>query len=114
MNRKQKGNEGESLADTFLVKKGFEILERNVQLGQLEIDLIAKDQDTLVFVEVRLRNDAQFGYPEEGLSKTKIRAMQRAAAFYLQKTGWQGDIRIDLVAILEKPDFSIEHFQDIC
>lgn len=114
MNKKQKGNEGESLAYAYLVNQGFEILDTNVQLGQLEIDIIARDQETLVFVEVRLRNDAQFGFPEEGLSKTKIRAMQRAASFYLIKTGWTGDIRIDLVAILEKPDFSIEHFQDIC
>jgi len=114
MNKKQKGNEGEALAQTYLVNQGFEILDTNVQLGQLEIDIIARDQGVLVFVEVRLRNDARYGYPEEGLSKTKIRAMQRAAAFYIQKTGWLGDIRIDFIAILEKPDFSLEHFQDIC
>lgn len=114
MNKKQKGNEGESLAYTYLVNQGFEILETNVQLGQLEIDIIARDQECLVFVEVRLRNDARYGYPEEGLSRTKVRAMQRAASFYIQKIGWLGDIRIDLIAILEKPDLSIEHFQDIC
>lgn len=114
MNKKQKGNEGESYAQTFLIQKGLTILDTNVQLGQFEIDILAKEKDILVFVEVRLRQDNRFGYPEEGISRTKIRAMQRAADIYIQKIGWEGDIRIDLIAILEKPELSIEHFQDIC
>jgi len=114
MNKKEKGSHGESIAQTYLLENGYEIVDTNVQLGQLEIDIIAQLNNLLVFVEVRLRHDNRYGFPEEGLSKTKIRAIQRAAEFYIQKIGWQEDIRIDLIAILEKPELSLEHFQDIC
>ena len=108
----EKGQEGENIAAEFLETKGYHILEKNFRAGQLELDLIAKQQDCLVFVEVRLRKNADFGYPESSMSKAKINAVKRAAEIYLNKTHWLGDIRFDMIAIVEKPNLDIQHFVD--
>ena len=108
----EKGQEGENIAAEFLSRKGYHILEKNYRAGQLELDLITRHKECLVFVEVRLRKNADYGYPETSMSKAKISAVKRAAQVYLNKTFWTGDIRFDMIAIVEKPTLEIEHFED--
>lgn len=112
-NQQDQGQAGEEMATVFLQNKGFQVLERNFRAGQSEIDLIGMDKDCLVFVEVRLRKNADFGLPEQTLSKAKINAIKRGAEAYMRKHNWLGDVRFDVIAIIQKPDLDIEHFMDV-
>ncbi len=112
-NKQDQGQTGEDIAAAFLENKGFKILERNFRAGQSEIDIVGMDKECLVFVEVRLRKNADFGLPEQSMSKAKMNALKRGAESYMRRRDWLGDLRFDFVAIIQKPDLDIEHFQDI-
>lgn len=97
---KQTGNFGETLACEFLKKQGYKILERNFRIRGGEIDIIAKDKDTLVFIEVKTRYTKEYGDPLESITPWKIRFLIRCAKFYCLKTK-QIDLpmRIDAVSV---------------
>jgi len=100
MKRRETGALGERLACDFLGKNGYDILETNYRCRDGEIDIIAKQGDTLVFVEVRTKKSRQFGTPEESITPTKMERLRTVAAHYGQNhdnlpTNW----RIDVVAI---------------
>lgn len=82
MNKYKKGLFGESLACEFLKSKGYKIIERNFRIRGGEIDVIAKDGKTLVYVEVKTRSQKVFGEPEEAINWYKIKFLERAAKFY--------------------------------
>jgi putative endonuclease len=111
--KKEQGKFGEDYAVEYLVKHNYQIQERNVRIGNLEIDVVAQEKDTLVFIEIRLRNDATFGFPEDGMSKAKKLAIFRAGEAYLSRKPWTGDIRFDFISIVQKPELQLEHFKDI-
>lgn len=100
MHNKKTGDLGEKLALEFLKKSGYKILERNYRIRGGEIDLICKDNDYLVFVEVKTRFTHEFGLPSESITHYKIKALLKTALFYIQKVNW-GDkgYRIDLVTV---------------
>ena len=78
------GEKGELLAQEYLKKQGYEIVETNKRFSRFcEIDIIAKQKDTLVFVEVKTRSSADFGYPEEAVTETKIEHLLEASESYL-------------------------------
>lgn len=110
--KQDSGKEGEEIAVNFLKNKGYTILEQNFRTGQLELDLITQQNDCLVFVEVRLRKNADFGYPEQSMGKAKVTAVKRAAEAYMRKSNWLGDVRFDFIAIVQQPFLEIEHFED--
>jgi putative endonuclease len=98
--RKDTGNLGESIAQDFLKKKGCRILETNFRCHPGEIDIIALQGNTLVFVEVRCKTNSRFGSPEESITYTKMEHLKAAAIYYLQNHGKYLDSwRIDLIAI---------------
>jgi len=98
---KEKGNVGEEQAVTFLVEKGFQIVERNYRYGKGEIDIVAREKDFLVFVEVKARESLEYGLPEEAITKRKIAQIRKIAEAYLaEKTITDENIRFDVVAIL--------------
>ncbi len=100
MNNKPTGNKGENLAANFLEKKGYEIITRNFLIRGGEIDIVARDKDFLVFVEVKARYSHKYGLPEESITYGKLKALQRTALFYIQKIGWGNKpYRFDLVTI---------------
>ena len=110
MNKKKQntGSEGEDLACLHLQEKGYEIIEQNYRFGHGEIDIIAKDQNILVFVEVKTRNNLNFGMPETTITQNKRKQIRKIASAYLyEKEIKDIDCRIDVVAILlnknEKP-----------
>jgi putative endonuclease len=107
-----KGNKGEEMAAKMLVKKGYEIIKENYRYGKGEIDLIVQKNDWLIFVEVRVRSDISYGFPEETISKAKATLLKKTAENYIFTENWQGKVRFDIVAILVGKQFEIMHFED--
>jgi len=110
VNKTQQGAYGENLACDFLKKQGYKILERNFRIRGGEIDVIAKDGDTLVYVEVKTRSSNQFGTPEESITVKKIRFLERAAKFYrLKRYNLSQSERIDAVSVTlsESPEIKL-------
>ncbi len=91
------GRWGEDLAAKTLMAKGYEILARNVRTASGEIDLIARKQELLVFVEVKTRRGDQYGAPEESITPLKQQHMEDAAQLWLaehpeEMGAWQFDV----------------------
>ena len=94
------GKWGEKVASEYLVKIGYQVLDRNVRTEYGEIDLIAEQGRILVFVEVKTRQSSTYGYPEESITRLKIDHMIDSAKAYLQTIpDYEGDWRIDVVAV---------------
>jgi putative endonuclease len=100
MERKPLGDLGEQLAKDHLKKKGYKLIETNYRCHFGEIDIVARQKDCLVFVEVRTKSSLEFGSPEESLSPTKQKHMKKCGYYYLQKhKNLPENWRIDLVAV---------------
>jgi len=94
------GRLGESLAAEFLLGQGYAIVEKNYRKRYGEVDIIARDGDTLVFVEVKTRQSTVFGTPFEAVDGRKQRQLSRVAQEYLQSRGLiDAPARFDVVAI---------------
>jgi len=94
------GNKGEDLAVQFLRKKGYKIIDRNFSIRGGEIDIIALDGQTLVFIEVKARSSKQFGSPLEAITPRKMSSLIKTAYFYKSKNPRLPEsLRIDAVAI---------------
>ena len=107
------GNKGEMLAARYLADKGLAILEYNWRSGHKEIDLIAKERDTLVFVEVKTRRNENYGDARETVTPQKMRNIVTAAEAYIKKKEIDAPIRFDIVAIVGNGDtHEIEHIRD--
>ena len=105
MTKLQTGNYGEELACKYLQQNGYKILERNFRIRGGEIDIIAKDGDQIVFVEVKARYSHEYGLPVEAITPWKIKALLKSALFYLQDHKLlEKGYRIDFIGI----DFSTD------
>ena len=105
MNENQKtGAEGESKAVSHLRSIGYEILETNWRFGQEEIDIIARDKEFLVVVEVKTRSTNYFGEPETFVNKQKQRHLIKAAGAYIEKNNLNLEVRFDIVSVLKNGD----------
>ncbi|MBI3573376.1 MAG: YraN family protein [Candidatus Kerfeldbacteria bacterium] len=114
--RQQFGAWAEDAASQFLRQKGYEVLDRHVTSRHGEIDLVAKDHDTIVFVEVKARRNQSFGQAAESVTKTKLKRLRLAIEDYLSKMQWQDrEVRIDLVTVEQKKDgaHKVSHLQGI-
>ncbi len=100
------GDWGEACAAELLKAKGYRILGRNVRVGNRdEVDLIARDKDVLVFVEVKTRRHVEFGRPIAAVNTKKKHVLSRAAVRYLKKLGFPAVcIRFDVVEVTGAPD----------
>ncbi len=109
------GREGEDIACRFLEGKKYEIVARGFRMFHGEIDVIARDGETLVFVEVKARADESYGRPEEAVTPAKQRQVRRIARGFLMAHPHPGvDCRFDVIAILFRGpgDYRLEHFVD--
>ncbi len=108
------GKIGEQLAYNFLENKGYQILEINWRYRKAEIDLIAKDGETLVFIEVKTRSTDLFGKPEEAISPRKERLLTDAAAAYMEQINHDWAVRFDVISIIYRDEkhYTLEHFED--
>jgi len=96
-----KGKIGESYAVQYLIEQGYEILERNYKNKIGEIDIIAKYENRIIFIEVKARATARFGYPREAVNYYKQQKIKNVAGVYL-KSKHMSDayIRFDVIEIL--------------
>ncbi len=107
------GKLGEELAVQFLVDKGYEILERNWRNIHKEIDIIAKEGEDLVIVEVKARQTDEYGEPDIAVTKRKQRMLIAAANAFILRNNLDMSTRFDIVSIVFKDgEPVIEHIED--
>jgi len=105
------GKKYEIIATNYLKQKGYKILENNYKNVIGEIDIICKDNDIIVFVEVKYRTSAKFGRPIEAITPHKLMKIRQTATGYLKfKRLLDANIRFDAIEIL---DDEIRHIQNI-
>ena len=111
-NKQIYGTKGEDLAVSFLEKKGYKIIERNYRMRGGEIDIIALDNDTLAFIEVKARSTEEFGSPLEAITYRKLKTLTKTAQFYKIKHPKLPDmLRIDAVAISFDKNYEIKSIE---
>lgn len=111
MNNRQFGDMGEEIAAKFLQDNGYEILDRNVHYSRFcELDIVAKQKNTIVFVEVKTRKNNDFGTPFEAITRTKYDNIKKGALKYLEEHPSKS-YRVDVIGITLQPELKIEHLQ---
>ncbi len=106
------GVEGENLAAEFLAGKGYEIVARNYRFQKAEVDIIARQGNWLLFVEVKTRASDEFGEPEEFVTGTKSNHIFRAAEQFIYNIDWHGHVRFDVISVKLGTRPEIRHFED--
>ena len=107
------GKEGELLAINYLLKNEYEILEKNYRFLKAEVDIIARNMNTVIGVEVKTRSSDFFGNPQDFITDKKIKLLVLAMNNYVIENDLDVEIRFDIIAILkQKSVFKIEHFKD--
>jgi len=107
------GQKGEELAAEHLKKAGFNILYRNWKWGKNEIDIIAENKDTIIFVEVKTRNDDYQIHPASAVTREKQKSITFAADGYIQKFKIDKESRFDIITVVKTTDtFQIDHIED--
>lgn len=108
------GSKGESLAARYLKKQGFAIIAHNYKTHMGEIDIIARDGETIVFVEVKTRSDETFCAPYESVNTAKRQKLKNAALLYLKKQKKELPARFDVISIIcrQNGQKSIRHIRD--
>ena len=110
------GRRGEDLAAQFLAASGYTIIDRNWRCARGEIDLVARDGDETVFVEVKTRSSTAFGHPFEAITARKLARLRRLAIAWCDAHPYRrGVIRIDAIAVIAPRDSpaQIEHLQRV-
>ena len=108
------GKKGEEVALNFLRKKGYEILELNWRHRKAEIDIIARVDEVLIFVEVKSRSSDYFGRPETFVDTKKQQLIADAASVYMEEIGHEWEVRFDIISVLFHNEAyqSVDHFKD--
>jgi len=108
------GIKGENIAKDFLIKKGYEILETNWRSGKAEIDLIARKEEVLIFIEVKTRTNTSFGQPEDFVDSKKVKFLTSAAGDYMRKIKHEWEVRFDIISVIieDKNEPFIKHLED--
>ncbi len=97
------GQQGEEIAAEFLLNKGFKIIKRNWHFGKFEIDIIAIDKETLVFVEVKTRSTNYWVEPELSVSKKQRQFIIKAANAFIDSNSYDMEARFDIISIVIHP-----------
>lgn len=114
MNNITTGRYGEKLAQEYLIKQGYKILETNKHFSRYcEIDIIAQDHDTLVFCEVKTRKNNICGNPLEAITKAKYNNIKKGAFLYLQENSKCKKMRVDVISIVLEPKLDIKHLKNV-
>jgi len=103
--RKALGFKGEELAVQYLKKKGYKVIERNYRCQWGEIDLVARDKETLIFVEIKSRSSSEFGLPQDAVDRFKQKKLIQVAKAYMAEHRLQETVpaRFDVVAVQLTP-----------
>lgn len=115
-NNKILGNSGEELVCSYLENAGMTVLHRNFRCKAGEIDIIARDEAAIAFIEVKTRTSDKFGAPCEAVGKSKQGRIVKAALFYLQSRQlFDYMSRFDIVEVVvngSMDDYAINHIKD--
>lgn len=115
--QKKIGDIGEKIAEDYLVKKGYQVLDRKFITRFGELDLVTLDRDCVVFIEVKTRTSMTFGTPEESITPAKLERLEKAGLLWLQANpSSPDDWRIDAIAILldsHQQAEEIRHYNNI-
>ena len=107
------GKKGEKAAANFLQNEGYKVVIQNWTMHRHEIDIIAEDDEFIVFVEVKTRTSRQWGNPEDFIGRAKIKRIVEAADLYLQLNEIDKPARFDIIAsVWNGETFEIEHIDD--
>ena len=107
------GDKGEMLAGRFLLDKGYAVLHYNWRSGHKEIDIIARQRDVLVFVEVKSRRSEEFGNAADAVTPMKIERLITAAQSYITRNRIDLKFRFDIITVVGSCEpYRIEHIQD--
>ncbi len=107
------GKKGEEMARKFLENANYDILETNWRSNHQEIDIIAKQNETLAIVEVKTRKTNYFGEPEEFVTRNKQKLLIKAANDYIIKNDLDLEVRFDIISILYSgSNYKIYHIED--
>ncbi len=108
------GKMGEDAAALHLQRLGYAILHRNWREERYEVDIIAENEEFIVFVEVKTRTSDEWGDPHESVGNARIKRLVQAADLYLRETDADKPVRFDIIAAVwqGKGGFRIEHFDD--
>ncbi len=109
------GRKGEDLAHRYLRNSGYTVIARNYRPGgDSEIDIVARDRETLIFVEVKSRSSAEYGSPDRAIDREKQRHILRAARSFVTRSGdsWS-KVRFDTVSIVFAEPVAISHHRDV-
>ena len=113
----QKGRLGETIAESYLKKLGYKIIDKNWHYSKnAEIDIIAIDKDILVFVEVKSRTTLNFGHPFEAITQAKLQKLYTAIYGYINNPNFEPKcktFRLDGIAIIGLDSPKIEHIKNI-
>lgn len=109
MDTVDRGKEGEELAIKYLLNKGYRIVERNFRTPFGEIDIIAKDKEHIVVVEVKTRHSTTFGEPQLAVNSRKQEKLKKLALYYLSKLKKEHPLRFDVIVIKDR---EIEHIEN--
>lgn len=114
MSKISTGKQGEQIAKEYLEENGYKIIEMNKRFSRFcEIDIIALDKNTLVFVEVKTRTGDVCGIPFEAITRSKYENIKKGLFFYLQEHSEYKKFRIDAVSVVLKPELKIEHLKNV-
>jgi putative endonuclease len=107
------GEIAEKLARKHLVKLGYKILDTNWYYGHLELDIVARDGEELVIVEVKSRSGIRYEHPSEAITNSKIKRIVEAADGYIQEKDLELETRFDVITVIFFGDnHELEHFKD--
>ena len=108
------GKKGEKMALDYLIADDYEVLEINYRFSRAEVDIIARKDELLVFVEVKSRSSLKFGVPESSVNNKKIRLLMDAAYHYMEKIDHSWEIRFDIISLLIKKNQTpfLKHIKD--
>lgn len=115
--KKTIGSFGENLAKEFLIKRGYKILDSNLRFKKLELDIVTKLDNKIIFIEVKTRNSPNVGPAEDALKNSQIKDLKRAiSAYCFNKKISANNTQLDFIAIdlfKQQNTAKIKHFKDI-
>lgn len=115
MYNKRVGNFGEMLVLTYLENLNYEIIDRNFYTKYGEIDIIAKDKEEYIFIEVKTRTSDKYGRPAEAVNNNKEKNIERASSVYIYQNRLENQyVRYDIIEVyfLNKNKYYINHLKN--
>ncbi|MCL4118782.1 UNVERIFIED_CONTAM: hypothetical protein GTU68_015941 [Idotea baltica] len=108
------GVRGEEEAEKYLVERDYEVLEQNWRSGKAEIDIIARKEGVLIFIEVKTRTNTIFGQPEDFVDRKKVKFLTSAAGDYMREIKHEWEVRFDIISVVigDKKHTIIKHIED--